>query len=68
MTLTTMRQAVVHINRVFPMLIASKTDYNEVRVTVRGLTKERQEAIAYYTDDIMDAVNTAAIMATELDK
>lgn len=41
-----------------------KTD-GEYRINYRGSS---DEATAYYTDDIMDAVETAAAMATEMKK
>lgn len=37
-------------------------DYNEYRVAYRGLKKDREEAMAYYTDDREDAEGTARTM------
>lgn len=37
-------------------------DWNEYRVTLPNLSAEREEAIAYYTSDPEDAVDTGAAM------
>lgn len=37
-------------------------DPNELRVTFRGLSKDREEAVAYYTTDPQDAYDTAIHM------
>jgi hypothetical protein len=37
-------------------------DWNEYRVTLPNLTREREEAIAYYTSDSEDALMTGAAM------
>ena len=37
--------------------------FGEFRVTYGGLTKEREEAVAYYTDDFDDALGTAQHMS-----
>jgi hypothetical protein len=34
------------------------SEWQEYRVTLHGLSKDREEAIAYYTDDPFDAVLT----------
>lgn len=44
-------------------LTARVTD-GEYRVTHRGVTPERAEAVAYYTTDRVDALGTARAMAT----
>lgn len=36
--------------------------YDEYRVSYRGLVADREEAMAYYTDDREDAEGTAEIM------
>jgi len=38
------------------------SDWQEYRVTLHGLSKDREEAIAYYTSDPFDAVMTGAAM------
>lgn len=38
-------------------------EYGEFRVTLDGLSKEREEAVAYYTNDFEDAFETAACMS-----
>jgi hypothetical protein len=38
---------------------------SEFRVTLQGLSKEREEAVAYYTDSFEDALGTAWQMAKE---
>lgn len=38
-----------------------KFDTNEIRVAYRGLSKEREEAGAYYTTDPQDAYDTAVL-------
>lgn len=37
-------------------------DPDEIRVTFRGLSKEREEAVAAYTNDPQDAYDTALQM------
>ncbi|WP_266156792.1 hypothetical protein [Dyella silvatica] len=37
----------------------------EYRVTFKGWPRERAEAVAHYTDDIDDAVNTGRVMALQ---
>jgi hypothetical protein len=37
-------------------------DWGEYRVTLPNLTREREEAIAYYTSDAEDALMTGAAM------
>ena len=37
-------------------------DWKEYRITLPNLSHEREEAIAYYTDDADDAIATAAAM------
>lgn len=37
----------------------------EFRVTLDGLSKEREEAVAYYTDDFDDALGTAVHMSMD---
>lgn len=39
-----------------------KFDPDELRVTFRGLNKDREEAVAYYTTDPQDAYDTAIQM------
>jgi hypothetical protein len=38
------------------------TEWQEYRVTLHGLSKDREEAIAYYTSDPFDAVMTGKAM------
>lgn len=38
-------------------------DWGEFRVTMDGLSREREEAVAYYTDDYGDALGTAQHMS-----
>lgn len=38
------------------------SDWREYRVTLPGLTPEREEAVAYYTSDWEDALHTGAAM------
>ena len=38
---------------------------NEFRVTIKGFTPKIQEAIAYYTNDAQDAIDTAKCIAKE---
>lgn len=38
-------------------------DWGEFRVTLDGLSKEREEAVAYYTSDFEDAFDTAQAMS-----
>lgn len=37
-------------------------DYNEYRVAYKGVIRDRQEAMAYYTDDFDDAEGTMHCM------
>jgi hypothetical protein len=37
-------------------------EYNEYRVSYRGIKAEREEAMAYYTDDLEDATDTMVAM------
>jgi hypothetical protein len=39
--------------------------YREYRVTIDGLSKEREEAVAYYCSDYDDAYATAEAMSAE---
>lgn len=39
------------------------SDWGEFRVTLVGLSKEREEDVAYYTSDYEDALLTAKAMA-----
>lgn len=39
------------------------SDWGEFRVTLDGLSKEREEAVAYYTDCYEDALGTAQEMS-----
>lgn len=39
------------------------SDWHEFRVTLDGLSKEREEAVAYYTNDYEDAFYTAESMS-----
>ena len=56
-------QAVAEINKL-PHVKArtEKFDPDEIRVTGRNLSKDREEAIAYYTTDPQDAYDTALQM------
>lgn len=40
-------------------------EWGEFRVTLDGLSKEREEEVAYYTDDYEDAYRTAVHMSRE---
>lgn len=40
-------------------------EWQEFRVTLDGLSKEREEDVAYYTDDFEDAFGTAEHMSKE---
>lgn len=37
--------------------------HKEYRITLKGISRERAEAIAYYTNDTADAIATAAHIA-----
>lgn len=39
------------------------TEWSEFRVTLDGLSEEREEAVAYYTTDFQDAWDTAVAMS-----
>lgn len=56
-------QAIAHINKL-PHVKARKESFdpNEIRVTYRGLSKDREEAVASYTTDPQDAYDTAVQM------
>jgi len=41
------------------------SEWQEFRVTLDGLSKEREEDVAYYTDDYEDAYDTASAMSKE---
>lgn len=41
------------------------SETREYRVTLPNLPRDRQEAVAYYTDDSADAVATAVCMTAE---
>lgn len=43
-------------------LVASCSEDGEYRVTFTGLSASRAEAVAYYTDDATDALDTAEAM------
>lgn len=55
--------AIVEINKL-PHVKARKESFDpdELRVTYRGLSKDREEAVAYYTTDPQDAYDTAVQM------
>lgn len=40
-------------------------DWGEFRVTLDGLSKEREEAVAYYCSDFDDALGTAQQMSRQ---
>ena len=40
-------------------------EWGEFRVTLDGLSKEREEDVAYYVDDYDDAYDTAVAMSKE---
>ena len=41
------------------------SEWQEYRVTLHGLSKDREEAIAYYTSNPFDAVMTGAAMINQ---
>lgn len=49
--------------RSMPNMRAKANQDGEIRVTYRGLSRERAEELAYYTTDPEDAVETARLMA-----
>lgn len=54
--LTTLKQATAELKAIG--MVIRKTDYGEYRINVKG----GDEATAYYTPDIEDAVLTALVM------
>lgn len=40
-----------------------KTSYGDYRVTIPNESREQEEALAYYTDDMLDAYQTACALA-----
>jgi hypothetical protein len=55
--------AVTEINKLPHVKARLETfDPDELRVTFRGLSKDREEAVAYYTTDPQDAYDTAVQM------
>ena len=56
-------QAIAEINKLPHVKARKETfDPDEIRVTGRHLSKDREEAIAYYTNDPQDAYDTAIQM------
>lgn len=47
-------------------LKVKKTEYGEFRVAPAGLSKTREEDVAYYTDDLTDALGTGKAMLREI--
>lgn len=57
------REQVKQLNAIDGIKAKWDADWGEFRVTLRGQSKKREEAVAYYTDDFDDALASAKAMA-----
>lgn len=54
--------------RALGLAASYNADWLEYRITPKGMTRERTEALAHYTPDADDAIGTAHALRRYLDK